>query len=61
MMKNRFKVIEGRDQYQKYKTIDQAKRIEKHEKVHERIAKERAGLREEMRRLGETREVRERN
>ena len=33
-MKNRFKVIEGHDQYQRYKTIDQEKRIDQHNSIH---------------------------
>lgn len=44
IMRNRFKVIEGHDQYQRYRTIDQERRIDYHNSVHEKLSKEKVEL-----------------
>ena len=48
MMRNRFKVLEGHDQYQQFKTVDQSWRIEHHNSVHLEMEKEKEQLRKEM-------------
>ena len=40
VMRNRFKVLEGQNQYNRYLTLDQSKRIEHHNSIHEKISKE---------------------
>jgi len=33
-MKNRFKVLEGQNDYNRYRTLDHTKRIERHISIH---------------------------
>jgi hypothetical protein len=61
MMRNRFKVIEGHDRYHRYRTIDQSRRIEHHDNIHECISQERQALKQSMEKMQETSEVKEKN
>ena len=61
MMKNRFKVIQGHDQYQRYKTIDQSRKISLHDSIHEKITKDKNKLREEMKKLNDSSDIKHKN
>jgi hypothetical protein len=39
-MKNRFKALQVQDEYNRYKTLDQEKRLNYHNSIHERLSKD---------------------
>ena len=53
-MKRRFKVIQGQEDYNRYKTIDQEKRINQHHKIHSVILREREELKKSMEKVNDT-------
>jgi hypothetical protein len=48
MMKNRYLVLRRRDDYNKYKTLDQEKKINLHQMIHDRLQNEREELRKSL-------------
>ena len=59
-MKRRFKVLQGQEDYNRYKTIDQEKRINQHQNIHSVILREREELRRGMERVNDTTDLRSR-
>lgn len=61
IMRNRFKVIEGKDQYSRYRTLDHSKRIELHNSIHSTIEKEKEELKKTMEERAEIADIKVKN
>jgi hypothetical protein len=58
-MKKRFKVLQVQDEYNRYRTVDQEKRINMHQEIHSRLLKEREVLKKSLEKNNDTAEVKE--
>lgn len=58
-MKRRFKVLQVQDEYNRYRTVDQEKRINQHVEIHSRLLKDRELLKKSLEKVKDTSEVKE--
>lgn len=56
-MKCRFKVLKVQDEYNRYRTIDQQKRINFHKEIHHKLQKDREIIRKSLEKINDTTEI----
>jgi phage shock protein A len=54
IMKNRYLVLRRRDEHNKYKTLDQQKKLSLHHMIHDRLKNEREELRKSLEEIRDT-------
>ena len=54
VMKRRVKVLQGQEDYNRYKTLDHEKRINRHQEIHERIVRDNESLRKSLEKVNDT-------
>lgn len=59
MMKRRLLVLQGQEEYNRYKTLDHEKRINRHHELHQSILKDRESLRKSLEKVHDLEEIKE--